>query len=116
MTQPDNTQNGKDQSKKISPTETTGTDAPMIKWDDSGLNTSYANICNAAITREVFTCFFGTNKTWNLRKGDDIKVQLSNRVVVSPFAAKRLSILLDRVLKEYESRFGKLDIGPLRKE
>ncbi|MBC2714898.1 MAG: DUF3467 domain-containing protein [Desulfobacteraceae bacterium] len=115
MTQPDNPPNGKDQSK-ISPTETTGTDAPTVKWDDSDLNTSYANVCNAAITREEFTLFFGTNQTWNLREGDDIKVQLSNRVVVSPFAAKRLSILLDRVLKEYESRFGKLDIGPPRKE
>jgi hypothetical protein len=35
-------------------------------------------------------------------------VQLTDRVIMSPHAAKRLSILLDNVLKEYESRFGKL--------
>jgi hypothetical protein len=32
--------------------------------------------------------------------------------VLSPFAAKRLVVLLSRIVTEYEKRFGKLDIEP----
>ena len=39
-------------------------------------------------------------------RGDPI--QLSNRVIISPYVAKRLATLLENVLKEYESRFGQL--------
>ena len=35
-------------------------------------------------------------------------IQLSNRVIISPYVAKRLATLLENVLKEYESRFGQL--------
>ena len=31
-------------------------------------------------------------------------------MVLNPYAAKRLQVLLQRVLKEYESRFGELKI------
>jgi len=35
-------------------------------------------------------------------------IQLSNRVIISPYVAKRLATLFENVLKEYESRFGQL--------
>ena len=41
-----------------------------------------------------------------LAKHDDF------RIVLSPFAAKRLSLLLGSVVKEYESRFGTLNVEP----
>ena len=31
--------------------------------------------------------------------------------VMSPFAAKRLSVLLNQVLKDYETRYGTLDVA-----
>jgi hypothetical protein len=34
----------------------------------------------------------------------------SSRIIVSPFVAKRLNLLLTNVLREYESRFGVLNI------
>ncbi|HVO84316.1 MAG TPA: DUF3467 domain-containing protein [Syntrophobacteria bacterium] len=37
-------------------------------------------------------------------------VQLSDRIVLSPFAAKRLAVLLNNVLRDYESRFGALEL------
>ena len=37
-------------------------------------------------------------------------VQLLEKVILSPFAAKRLNMLLTRVLREYESRYGQLHI------
>ena len=35
-------------------------------------------------------------------------MQLTDRVIMSPYAAKRLLILLENVLRDYQSRFGKL--------
>lgn len=84
---------------------------PTVKWDDSNMNTSYANVVNAASTREEVTLFFGTNQTWNPVGTKEFSVNLSDRIVLSPFAAKRLWTLMGAVLQEYEKRFGSLDLG-----
>jgi hypothetical protein len=87
----------------------TGTTVPRVKWDDSGMSTSYANVCNVASTREEVTLLFGTNQT--LYTGQkEVTVNLSDRIVLSPFAAKRLMLLLGSVVNQYEQRFGKLDV------
>jgi len=83
---------------------------PTVKWDDSNMKTAYANVVNAASTREEVTLFFGTNQTWNAADAKELVVQLSDRIVLSPFAAKRMWILLGSVLKNYESQYGKLDL------
>ena len=87
-----------------------GGDAPKVEWDDSKMSTTYANVANAASSREEVTLLFGTNQTWNLAKDKEVKVELTDRIILSPFAAKRLWLILGGVLKEYESRFGKLDL------
>ena len=83
---------------------------PKVVWDDANMKTSYANVVNATSTREEVTVFFGTNQTWNVQKGQEFTVQLSDRVVLNPYAAKRLWTLMGAVLKEYESRYGDLDL------
>ena len=85
--------------------------APAVKWDDSQMSTSYANVVNAASTREEVTLFFGTNQTWNPVGASEFEVKLSDRIVLSPFAAKRLWMLMGAVLQEHEKRFGALDLG-----
>ena len=82
---------------------------PKVKWDDSGMKTSYANVCNVASTREEVTLLFGTNQTWHSGM-DEVSVRLSDRIILSPFAAKRLSLLITGVVNEYEKRFGTLSI------
>ena len=37
-----------------------------------------------------------------------MQVQMMNRIVLNPYAAKRLATVLNRVVTEYESRFGAL--------
>jgi hypothetical protein len=81
---------------------------PTVNWDDSTMRTSYANVVNAASTREEVTVFFGTNLTWNPGVSQEFHVRLSDRIVLNPHAAKRLWILLGAILKEYETRFGPL--------
>jgi len=81
--------------------------APSIKWNSANLHSSYANYCNANSTREEVVLNFGVNNNWD-RTQTSLEVELSHRVVLSPFAAKRLSLMLQQLLKEYESRYGTL--------
>jgi hypothetical protein len=78
-----------------------------VRWDDTHMKSSYANVCNVASTREEVVLLFGVNQAWNTAQRE-IPVQLSDRIILSPHAAKRLSVLLNNVLREYEARFGAL--------
>jgi len=81
--------------------------SPVIRWDDSKMTSVYANVCNVSSTQEEVTLLFGTNQAW--RAGQkEVAIELTNRVILSPFAAKRLSRLLSGVVEEYENRFGQL--------
>jgi len=83
---------------------------PTVKWDDSKMASTYANVCNVSSTREEVTLLFGSNQTWHSGQ-KELTVQLSNRIILNPYAAKRLSLLLGNVVKEYEARFGELQVG-----
>jgi hypothetical protein len=78
---------------------------PKIVWDDEGMKSSYANVCNVASTREEVLLFFGLNQSWH-GGAQEVKVKLTDRIILSPLAAKRLMALLGRVLRDYDSRFG----------
>jgi len=79
-----------------------------IRWEDSNLRSSYANVCNVLSTREEFLLLFGINQAWE-RGQQELTIQLTDRVILSPFAAKRLAQLLAEVVKQYEARFGPLE-------
>ena len=80
-----------------------------INWDESQMKTSYANVCNVSSTREEFTLLFGTNQTWQTGQSG-LNIQLTNRIILNAYAAKRLSILLGRIVADYEARFGELNL------
>lgn len=82
---------------------------PKVKWNTESMRSSYANVCNATCTREEVVLLFGQNQSWSGTE-DEVTVELAERVILSPFAAKRLSLLLNGVVQQYESRFGELDI------
>lgn len=86
-----------------------GAKAPTIKWDDSGMRSTYANVCNVASTREEIVLLFGIHEAWHAGQ-KEIPVKLTDRVILSPLAAKRLGVLLANVLREYESRFGAIRV------
>ena len=93
------------------PADTAAKDAQgtRIKWDDTGMKSSYANVCNVTSTREEVVMLFGINQAWN-RGQKEVTIQLTDRIIISPYAAKRLATLLDGVVKEYEKRFGALNV------
>ena len=80
-----------------------------VRWDDTKMKSTYSNVCNVASTREEVTLLFGTNQTWHTG-GKEVVVELSDRIIVNPYAAKRLAGLLNAVIKQYEDRYGTIDI------
>ena len=85
---------------------------PKIRWDDTQMTSSYANVCNASGTREEVVLFFGISNPSQTGE-PEVNVQLSQRVILSPFAAKRLAALLNNVVDQYEQRWGALsDVTP----
>jgi hypothetical protein len=77
------------------------------------MRSSYANVCNVASTREEVVLLFGINQAWHAAQ-KEVAVQLTDRIILSPHAAKRLAVLLNNMVREYESRFGLLDVEARR--
>jgi hypothetical protein len=80
-----------------------------VRWDDANMRSNYANVCNVTGTREEIVLLFGVNQSWNAAQ-KELVVQLLERITLNPYAAKRLHLLLGRVVKEYENRYGALQI------
>ena len=84
-----------------------------IKWDGTNMRSVYANVCNVASTREEIVVLFGMNQAWHSEQ-KELTVQLADRIVMSPFVAKRLAVLLNNIIRDYESKYGTLNIEPPR--
>ncbi len=87
---------------------------PAVQWDDSNSRTISPNICTISATREEFSLIFGTAP--RRQPGDqEIKIPNPERIVISPFLAKQVSIHLNNIIEKYETRFGPLgDAAPVK--
>jgi hypothetical protein len=103
------TREGKDDAKQPAIAQTGAGSNPKVTWDDSKMRTAYANVCNVMGTREEIMLLFGANQAWQGGQ-KEIRVLLSDRVVLNPFAAKRLFRMLEQGLKEYEARYGEMKV------
>lgn len=79
----------------------------QVRWDTKNLKSSYANVCSVTSTREEVVLNFGINQAWE-RAAAQMEVELTNRIILSPFAASRLLEMLNKLMAEYESRYGEL--------
>ena len=89
------------------PGATTMVGRTKVRWDDSKMRSSYANVCNVATTREEIMLLFGTNQAWN-KMTEEVAIELSDRIILNPFAAKRLLALLAKTVEDYEKAYGNL--------
>lgn len=80
-----------------------------VHWNTAQLKSSYCNVANATSTREEVVLNFGVNQNWD-RTQREFEIELHHRIILSPFAAKRLSELLARLMKEYEARYGEMKV------
>ncbi len=83
------------------------TEEPRMRVNTAALKSTYCNTCNATSTREEVVLNFGVNQSWDRAPGD-LEVSLEHRIILSPFAAKRLSEMLGKLMSDYESRYGEL--------
>jgi hypothetical protein len=86
----------------------TANDKGKLRLDTSDLKSSYCNVCNASSTREEIVLSLGVNRNWELERSAEVEVQLLHRVILSPFAAKRLAGMLTSLISDYEARYGEL--------
>lgn len=100
---------GAAEKDKVETVEEGGQQAEVV-WDDGNMTTNFANVVNIQSSPEQLDICFGTNHTWSLTSERRVRVELTNRVIMSPLAAKRLLNALERVLKEHESRYGKFAV------
>ena len=99
----------KEQASVITENPVTASTQVKLKWDDSNMRNVYSNVCNVAGTREEIVLLFGMNQAWHSGQ-KEVTVQLADRIVLSPFVAKRLATLLNNVIRDYESKFGSLEM------
>jgi hypothetical protein len=77
---------------------------PKVKWNVEHLKSSYINFANANSTQEEVVLNFGMNNNWD-RMAGEVEIELTHRIVMSPFAAKRLAELLVKLVSQYEDRY-----------
>ncbi len=83
---------------------------PNIVWNDKDMKSLYANASNVVAGREEVQLLLGMNQAWQMGQSK-VNVDLVERVIMSPYAAKRLAIMLSATLNAYETKYGKIDIG-----
>ena len=82
---------------------------PTIRWDDSNIRTAYANICNIVSTREEVILMFGMNQRMDM-ENNELIIELSDRLVLNPYAAKRVAQSLNSVIEQYEEKFSEIEL------
>jgi uncharacterized protein DUF3467 len=75
-----------------------------VRWDEAGVKSSYPTICNVESTREAVIVSFGLSQAGQAGQ-QEIPVQLTDRIILTPQSAQRLALLLVQVVREYEARF-----------
>lgn len=76
---------------------------PGIQAREDNTEKAYANVCDLRCTREEVVLSFGVNKTQE-RGASTVEAALTSRLILSPFAGKRLARLLKKFVEEYEGK------------
>ncbi len=82
-----------------------------VLYDAANMRSAYANVADVTGGREEISIRFGITQEGHTA-GKEIRARVTDRIILSPFAAKRLFILLDHAMRDYESRYGSLAEGP----
>lgn len=82
--------------------------AGTVEWYDDRMQTAFSNVVNVQGNREQIEIFFGITRTWNAAADSVVRIDLNQRQILTPYAAKRLKRVLTEVLDAYEARHGVL--------
>jgi hypothetical protein len=82
----------------------------QIRWDDSNMRSHHPKVLNVSTALEEISLSFGGDQTRKTAQ-DEMGYRLSDRIVMSPFTAKRLVTRLNDVIRTYEAKYGPLEKG-----
>ncbi len=75
------------------------------RWNDANARRAHANECAVSAGRDRVVVSFGVSQAPQAGQ-EDLVVEVASEVAMRPHVAKQLAVLLDRVLRAYESRYG----------
>jgi hypothetical protein len=99
-------------AKDVKKEENKDPDAAKIRYNIAELKSAYANVCNVTSTQEEVVLNFGINQEWERGQQKELEIKLTNRIILNPFVAKRLSIMLSKLCGDYERKYGELKLEP----
>ncbi len=77
------------------------------------MNTSYTNAFQTHVTPEEIILSFGINQTVSSQEegvSADMILQLTDRIIMNHYTAKRLALSLLQCVREHEERFGVIEL------
>jgi hypothetical protein len=93
--------------------EQTGQQQVRLRVDQTDMETSYANAFRANETAEELMIDFGINFPVGGGEGQndaEIAFQVTNRIVLNLYSAKRLALTLGQIVRRHEQEFGELQL------
>jgi hypothetical protein len=85
----------------------------VVRLDERNLRTTYANAFRTNATAEEVMLDFGLNLLAPPSKPGgqpDIVFQITERIVMNYFQAKRLALTLGKIIRDHEEAFGELEL------
>jgi Protein of unknown function (DUF3467) len=72
------------------------------------VETGYVNVFQVTSTREEIALLFGDRQARG-ENPEEVRARLKERIILSPLTAKRLAMMLDSGMRDYESKYGALE-------
>ncbi len=82
----------------------------VLRVHERDTKTSYANVCLLSSTREELILNFGLTLPAAQRDRREAHMLVSDRIIMSLPAAKRLAIALSQAIQRYENAFGVIEV------
>jgi hypothetical protein len=109
MPEEDHKKNLHDSAQATTVTMPDGKEA-RIHWDRSKMKSHHPKVLNLSTTRGEVTLSLGEDRISSGGKGEGT-YQVSDRIIMSPYTAKRLTALLNDVIHKHEAKYGPLEEG-----
>ncbi len=88
---------------------------PQFAVDDSKAHTTYSSNCIINATPEEFVVGFARDVQSERGAKNSAMLTIESRIIMSPWAAKRLVIALARTLRTFEEAYGELEVDPRKR-
>lgn len=98
--------------------EQTGQQQVRLRVDERNMGSCYANAFRTQGTAEEVILDFGMNLVAPSPQGQnqpEILFQISERVILNYYSAKRLAITLSQLIRRHEEQFGELELDAARR-